>query len=606
MPRKITLFLASLFVTAHTHAQTQVGSNINGVLPDDRSGYTVDMPSSDMVAIAAPYKTGSIGEVKVMKWDGSSWTQKGSPLSGSVVDDFFGWSISMPDTNTLAVGAYRSDNNGAEAGHVQVFEWGGFDWLPKGSMIVGQSSSDLCGSAVSMPDANTIAISAPGNDNNGALSGNVRIFYWSGSNWVQKGNEIGGEALFDQSGNSVYMPDSNTVAIGARYNDGNGNNSGHVRIYNWDGTSWIQKGIDIDGEAMVDNSGYSISMPDSNTIAIGASDNDGNGTSSGHVRIYEWNGSNWNQKGIDIDGANADDLSGCSVSMPNNNTVAIGARYNDTNGSNAGHCRLFRWNGGSWVQLGTDINGEFGGDNCGNSVSMPNESTVAVGSFGSDANGNLSGQTRVFHICTNPISFISPTACNSYTSPSGNYTWTSGGFYSDTVTNAAGCDSIIGIDLTINTVDVSVNDFSPSFTANVSGATYQWLDCDNNYSAISGAVNQTFTATANGNYAVEITTNGCTDTSACFNVNTIGLGEGAMLLTPRLYPSPTKGEFTLDFGQVIPEAQIFFADIQGRLIQRYTLRNNQLAQFDLEVPAGIYFLTIQIVSEKRVLRVIIE
>ena len=46
--------------------------------------------------------------------------------------------------------------------------------------------------------------------------------------------------------------DGNTLAIGAENNDGaTGNlndNRGHVRIYEWNGTSWNQKGLDIDGE----------------------------------------------------------------------------------------------------------------------------------------------------------------------------------------------------------------------------------------------------------------------------------------------------------------------------------------------------------------------
>ena len=45
------------------------------------------------------------------------------------------------------------------------------------------------------------------------------------------------------------------VAIGADYNDGNGYNAGHVRIYDWNGSSWVQQGQDIDGEAAGDYSG---------------------------------------------------------------------------------------------------------------------------------------------------------------------------------------------------------------------------------------------------------------------------------------------------------------------------------------------------------------
>ena len=141
---------------------------------------------------------------------------------------------------------------------------------------------------------------------------------------------IAGEASGDQSGYSVSMPDANTVAIGARSNDENGSNSGHVRIYSWDGSSWTQKGLDINGEASEDVSGSSVSMPDANTVAIGALNNDGNGSNSGHVRIYSWDGSSWTKKGQDIDGENSFDQSGFSISMPDANTVAIGAPYSAT------------------------------------------------------------------------------------------------------------------------------------------------------------------------------------------------------------------------------------------------------------------------------------
>jgi hypothetical protein len=82
------------------------------------------------------------------------------------------------------------------------------------------------------------------------------------------------------------------VAIGARYNDGNGFDSGHVRIFQWtESTStWTQVGADIDGEAYNDWSGGSVSLSsDGKTVAIGAPNNDGgNGFDSGHVRIFQW------------------------------------------------------------------------------------------------------------------------------------------------------------------------------------------------------------------------------------------------------------------------------------------------------------------------------
>jgi hypothetical protein len=60
-------------------------------------------------------------------------------------------------------------------------------------------------------------------------------------------------------------------------------------VYKWNGTAWEQKELDIDGEAADDESGYSVSMPDSNTVAIGARQNDGNSSNNnGHVRVYSY------------------------------------------------------------------------------------------------------------------------------------------------------------------------------------------------------------------------------------------------------------------------------------------------------------------------------
>ena len=124
---------------------------------------------------------------------------------------------------------------------------------------------------------------------------------WFGTKnrWQQVGNDIDGEASGDwsgfegTSGTSVSLSsDGNIVVIGAPYNDGNGNESGHVRIFQLtESTStWKQMGADIDGEASGDRSGSSVSLSSNgNIVAIGTTGNDGNGSGSGHVRIFRWN-----------------------------------------------------------------------------------------------------------------------------------------------------------------------------------------------------------------------------------------------------------------------------------------------------------------------------
>ncbi|MCC7232207.1 MAG: T9SS type A sorting domain-containing protein [Bacteroidia bacterium] len=404
--KKSKQFFFSILIVAFgvgtLHAQTQTGIDIDGEVTGDESGYSVSMPDASTVAIGAIANAGNgseAGQVRIYTWNGSTWLQKGADIDGEAAGDQSGFSVSMPDNNTVAIGAHYNEANWIQAGQVRIYTWDGSTWVQKGVDIDGVQGSCL-GHSVSMPDANTVAIGAAYYNGNLPLAGQVKIYTWDGSAWVQKGADIDGESAYDASGYSVSMPDSNTVAIGAPYYTGNGVDSGQVRIYTWNGSAWVQKGIDIDGEAAGDRSGYSVSMPDANTVAIGAIENSGNGDNAGHVRIYAWNGSSWVQQGSDIDGEALYDLSGNSVSMPDVNTVAIGAPGNSGNGTSSGHVRMYTWNGSIWIQQGVDIDGEAIGDYSGYSVSMPDANTVAIGTPYNDGNGNAAGQVRVYSIGT--------------------------------------------------------------------------------------------------------------------------------------------------------------------------------------------------------------
>ena len=214
---------------------------------------------------------------------------------------------------------------------------------------------------------------------------------------AQIGSDIDGEAADDYSGFSVSLSSDGTiVAIGARDNDGNGSFSGHVRVYQYASSTWSQLGSDIDGEAANDNSGHSVSLSSDGTIvAIGAPQN---GSSAGHVRVYENISGTWTKIGDDIDGEAANDNSGHSVSLSSDGTiVAIGAIYNDGNGSNSGHVRVYKNISGTWSQLESDIDGEAANDNSGFSVSLSSDGTiVAIGAKNNGGNGSDSGHVRVY------------------------------------------------------------------------------------------------------------------------------------------------------------------------------------------------------------------
>ncbi len=126
------------------------------------------------------------------------------------------------------------------------------------------------------------------------MSGYVRVYHLErsddGFSWKQVGQNITGEEIEDEFGNSVSLSDDGiTLAVSTYLNDGNGTNSGRVLIYHLgdDGSSWKQLGQEIDGDAPLSDPGTSVSLSANGTIvAIGEAWNSDNGIHLGRVRIY--------------------------------------------------------------------------------------------------------------------------------------------------------------------------------------------------------------------------------------------------------------------------------------------------------------------------------
>ena len=268
-------------------------------------------------------------------------------------------------------------------------------WEQLGLDLDGEGAGDSAGwSCTISGDGTTVAVGSLWNDDNGVDSGHVRIFRWNGLSWEQVGNAIAGEAAGDASGYGVSLSDDGSiVAIGAAGNDDNGAGSGHVRIYQFNGSSWEQLGQDIDGETGDDKSGNSLKLSaDGETLAIGARWNDGNGSNSGHVRVYRLVGASWQQLGGDIDGLVSGDWAGFTSLSQDGNVVAIGGPHIGGNGN----VRVFGLSGGEWVQLGNTIFSSEQGDQTGIAVSLSVDGSVIA--IGSAYHSGRTGQVRVFQL----------------------------------------------------------------------------------------------------------------------------------------------------------------------------------------------------------------
>ena len=196
-------------------------------------------------------------------------------------------------------------------------------------------------------------------------------------------------------------------------------------------------------------------------------------------------------------------------------------------------------------------------------------------------------------ILNSNTSVESVTSCSTYIWPANGNTYNSTGTYTTTITNVAGCDSVVTLNLTINTVsDVSTAVSGITITANNTNASYIWLDCDNGYTIIPGETNQSYTPSANGNYAVELSENGCTDTSACVVITSVGIIENTFNEAFTIHPNPTSGLFSIEFNSSQAYIKLNIMDASGKLIGTKNYDHVTLIEYELNQPKGVYLIEV--------------
>lgn len=273
-----------------------------------------------------------------------------------------------------------------------------------GTDIDGSNINDNFGNSVSLSADGTIMVvgaSYYGNNNTGQVS----FYKYNSGSWSPLGSSITGDSNYLYFGCSVSLNASGTiVAIGAYgANDGAGSASGRVQVYEYTGDplAWTQIGDNISGEYSSDYSGWSVSLNDAGTIvAIGAYKHrtgaTSTGTENGRIQVYEYSSSSWSQLGSDIDGVNASENFGYDVSLNYDGTILAGG-----SSKNQGYVRIYQYISESWSQLGDTIEGDsFSGgssDQAGRSISLNYDGTiVAIGAYGNNGGGTDSGTARIY------------------------------------------------------------------------------------------------------------------------------------------------------------------------------------------------------------------
>jgi len=217
----------------------------------------------------------------------------------------------------------------------------------------------------------------------------------------------------------------------------------------------------------------------------------------------------------------------------------------------------------------------------GNALAAPNTSGPWT-SYGTD--------NFVFTINYGELNNITLTECNGFSITVGANTYTSSIVVSETLTSVNGCDSIVNLDLTIIGPDNTVTQTGVDLMADDAGATYQWLNCNTGYSIMAGETNQSFTFPTNGSFAVEVTEDGCVDTSACFLIDYTGIDENQNSFIAA-YPNPASETlFVNGINQLADVSLITITSVSGQIVYSTNKLSNQ---FSIDyLASGIYSVNI--------------
>lgn len=188
-----------------------------------------------------------------------------------------------------------------------------------------------------------------------------------------------------------------------------------------------------------------------------------------------------------------------------------------------------------------------------------------------------------------------------------NICYTAPGTYQATLiaTNATGSDTMT-LPITVISVDTVISVNGITISSSATNATYQWINCATNQ-PVAGATSSTFTPTANGSYAVVVTQNGCSDTSACQPITTVSLDQLSVADLITVYPNPSKGIFTLyDTQSGLSNQLIIVSNVLGETVYSTRITGNK-TNIDLSAAKnGIYFITIDSQLGKSVTKIIKE
>lgn len=594
--KKLFLITIVLILCCKVYSQTRTENQkliSDDVEVDDGFGYSISI-SDSLLLIGAPWEDdinsgtstlSDIGAVYLFKLnENGTWVQKQKIRSESLYNDVhFGGLISFSKPFALISGRSNYDNN------AYVLKMDNENLFGDNCIInkfnFSKDVSDICISG------NYAAI---------ATRGIVHVYEYN-SNWVKK-QEIVVEGF--QSGSTVSLAiDEKRLVIGSPSTSEAATNTylygGVVFVYekNDSGLWEIKHHLTAKDRDTYDGFGSDVKLI-TNKLFVGAMD-DENGLYgendvdyAGSVYLFKYDSDNkqWEEiQKIVSTNRESYDRFGIQIDAVENNLIV---------GTQGKKAILFKLDNDKYVQsdviISSNNNDHYG---FGLSVGI-SKKHIIVGSPWDDFYGNNSGLSFVYKNCKSTTNETTIEICKGETYIFGSQILTESGKYTEVFQSELGCDSIVNLNLIVNSVDTRVEQNGSTLRALATDADYQWVKCGNDYTVIESETNQLFTSTEDSEYAVIINQNNCIDTSDCLSIITTSVLDNEYNKDWNIYPNPVKQNLFIDFDKFYSNVQIIIYNSAGQVVISKQFRDsNQFVIHVNELPKGLYILKVEADSE---------
>ncbi|MFT5758436.1 MAG: hypothetical protein ACI9LM_003178 [Alteromonadaceae bacterium] len=220
--------------------------------------------------------------------------------------------------------------------------------------LLGSDSvtNDFFGYSVALSKDTAVIGALRVDDEKGKDVGAAYVFIRSNNTWIQQAKLMAADGEAEDTFGGKVVLSGDTAVVGVMRDDDNvtGKDSGSAYIFKRTGSHWNQQAKLTASDASTgDSFGYSIGLSD-NTLVLGAPFDDDKGKNSGSVYVFTRTGHTWTQQAkITAEDGSEGDVFGISIAI-SDDTILVGADLNEEKGFNAGAAYVFTRSGGNWTQ----------------------------------------------------------------------------------------------------------------------------------------------------------------------------------------------------------------------------------------------------------------